>query len=99
MTQDNNIIHQLGQFQSEWSRMDLTAKIGYVVSKQRELNLWANNLVHNRMLRGYFTPEEKAAVQLLQDVQNELDRHKAEVNRDIYNELSKELLKAIMYSG
>ena len=35
------------------------------------------------------------AVQQLQDVQNELDRHKAEVNRDLYNEISKELIKVI----
>lgn len=77
--------------------MDLTEKIGFVVSKQRDLNLCANSLANNRILRGYFTPEEKIAVQQLQDVQNELNSHKAEVNREIYNELSKELLKAIMY--
>ena len=98
MTKDITITQQIERFYSDWSKMELAAKIGFVVSRQQELNLWANYLVNNRMLRGFFTSEEKVAVQHLQDIQNVLDRHKAEVNRDIYNELRKELLKAIMCS-
>lgn len=60
------------------------------------MNAWANNLAKSRMLRGYFTPEEKVAIQLLQDIQKDIDTHKAEENRDIYNELSKDFLKATL---
>lgn len=93
MTQDNNIVRQIEQFHSEWSKMDLGSKMGFLMGKQIEINSWANALARNRAFRGYFTQDEMAAVQQLQDVQNELDRHKAEVNRDLYNEISKELIK------
>ena len=93
MTQDNNIVRQIEQFHSEWSKMDLGSKMGFLMSKQIEINSWANVLARNRAFRGYFTQDEMAAVQQLQDVQNELDRHRAEVNRDLYNEISKELIK------
>ena len=73
--------------------MDLGRKIGFLISKQQDINSWANVLANNRVCRGYFTLDEKVAVQWLQDVQNELDCYKAEVNRDLYNEISKELIK------
>ena len=53
-----------GQFcdHSEWSRMELGAKMGFIVSRQAELNAWTNNLAKNRTLKGYFTPEDAASV-------------------------------------
>lgn len=51
------------------------------------------------MLRGYFTIEEQAAVRQLQDIQNDIDAHKADVNREIHNEIGTELLKAIINLG
>ena len=51
------------------------------------------------ILRGFFTPEEKTAVQQLQEIQNELNVHKADVNREIHNEISKELFNAIINLG
>ena len=79
--------------------MELEAKIGFIVSRQVELNAWANNLAKNRLLRGYFTPEEEVAIHKLQDIQNDLDRHKAEVNREVSNEFRKALLKLVFPSG
>ena len=87
---------QIEETYSEWSKMNLTDKMAYIMSKQHELNSWANILANNRYFRGYFTPEEKAAVQQLQDIQNELISHKAEVNKEIQNEIGKEFLKAII---
>ena len=95
----DNTIHQIEQFHSEWSRMELGAKMGFIVSRQAELNAWANNLAKNRLLRGYFTPEEEVAIHKLQDIQNDLDQHKAEVNREVYNEFRKALLKLVFTSG
>lgn len=95
----DNTIHHIEQFHSEWSRMDLGAKMGFILSRQAELNAWANHLAKNRSLRGYFTPEEEVAIQKLQDIQNDLDRHKAEVNRDVFNEFRDTLLKLVFTSG
>ena len=39
--------------------------------------------------------EELAAVRQLQDIQNDLDAHKADVNREIHDEIGKELFMAI----
>ena len=43
--------------------------------------------------------EEQTAVRQLQDIQNDLDAHKADVNREIHDEIGKELLKAIINLG
>ena len=79
--------------------MKLADKMGYILRVQSDLNSMANMLAQNRMLRGYFTIEEQAAVRQLLDIQNDLDAHKAEVNREIHNEISTELLKAIINLG
>ena len=39
--------------------------------------------------------EELTAVRQLQDIQNDLDAHKADVNREIHDEIGKELFKTI----
>ena len=90
-----NICEQIDQIYSELSKMDLTEKMGYIVSKQAEINSYANQLARNRMLRGRFTPEEKIAVRQLQDMQNDLNFHKVDVNREVHNEIGKELFKVI----
>ena len=92
----DNTIQQIEQFHTEWSRMDLGAKMSLLVRRQIELNAWMNSLANTRIHRGYFTPEEQAAVRLLQDIQNDLDNHKSEVNHDIYNEIRKTLFKSLM---
>lgn len=95
MTQDNNIVRKIEQFHSEWSKMELVSKMRTLMCKQLEINSWVNALAKNRAFRGYYTPEEIVAVRQLQDIQNELDYHKSEVNRELYNEISKELMKVI----
>lgn len=95
MTQDNNIVRKIEQFHSEWSKMELVSKMRTLMGKQLEINSWVNALAKNRAFRGYYTPEEIVAVRQLQDIQNELDYHKSEVNRELYNEISKELMKVI----
>ena len=75
--------------------MELVSKMRTLMGKQLEINSWVNALAKNRAFRGYYTPEEIVAVRQLQDIQNELDYHKSEVNRELYNEISKELMKVI----
>lgn len=94
-----NICQQIDKIHSEWSKMKLADKMRYIIRVQSDLNSMANMLAQNRMLRGYFTIEEQAAVRQLLDIQNDLDAHKADVNREIHDEIGKELLKAIINLG
>lgn len=94
-----DICQQIERIHSELSKMNLADKMGYIIGKQTEINLYANRLAQNRILRGCLTPEEKTAVRQLQDIQNELNVHKADVNREIHDEIGKELLKAIINIG
>ena len=94
-----DICRQIERIHSEWSKMNLADKMGYIIRVQSELNSMANTLAQNRILRGSFTLEEQAAVRQLQDIQNELDAHKADVNREIHDEIGKELFKTIVNLG
>ena len=94
-----DICRQIERIHSEWSKMNLTDKMGYIIRVQSELNSMANTLAQNRILRGSFTLEEQAAVRQLQDIQNDLDAHKADVNREIHDEIGKELFKTIVNLG
>ena len=94
-----NICQQIEKIHSEWSKMKLADKMVYIIRVQSDLNSMANMLAQNRMLRGYFTLEELAAVRQLQDIQNDLDAHKADVNREIHDEIGQELFKAIINLG
>lgn len=89
------ICKQIEQIHSEWSKMNLTDKMVYIIEEQTKINSCANQLAHNRMFRGYFTLEEKVAIQQLQDIQNEINAHKADVNMEIHNEIGKELFKTL----
>lgn len=94
-----SICQQIEKIHSEWSKMKLADKMGYILRVQSDLNSMANMLAQNRMLRGYFTMEEQTAVRQLQDIQNDIDAHKVDVNREIHDEIGKELLKAIINLG
>ena len=94
-----SICQQIDTIHSEWSKMKLADKMGYIIRVQSDLNSMANMLAQNRMLRGYFTMEEQTAVRQLQDIQNELDAHKVDVNREFHDEIGKELFKAIINLG
>ena len=94
-----DICRQIERIHSEWSKMNLTDKMGYIIRVQSELNSMANTLAQNRILRGSFTLEELTAVRQLQDIQNDLDAHKADVNREIHDEIGKELFKTVVNLG
>ena len=94
-----NICELIKQIHSELSKMSLVDKMDYIIGKQAEINFYANQLAQNRILRGFFTLEEKIAVRQLQDMQKELELHKVDVNIEIHNEIGKELSKAIINLG
>ena len=66
------------------------------MGRQQRLLSLANEMARVRALRGYYTKEETVYVHYLDDMLNELDLHKAEVNRAIGNEIRNEILKALL---
>ncbi|MBQ9230144.1 MAG: hypothetical protein IJ190_14515 [Prevotella sp.] len=94
-----DICKQIENIHSELSKMNLADKIGYIIGKQAEINSYANQLAQNRALRGFFTLEEQIAVRQLQDIQNDLNTHKADINREIHDEIGKKLFKTIVSLG
>ncbi len=94
-----NICKQIESIHSELSKMNLADKMGYIIGKQAEINSYASQIVQNRALRGFFTLEEQIAVRQLQDIQNYLNTQKADINREIHDEIGKKLFKTIVSLG
>lgn len=93
---DYIIFQEIEQLHSEWSQQKLASKIGYLLGKQQRILSLAKEMARVRTWRGYFTKEEMAYVYQLEEMLNELQRQKAEVKREIGNELRNEVLKALM---
>ena len=74
----------------------MSSKIGYLMGRQKRLLSLANEMSIVRSLRGYFTNEEMVYVNYLEDMLNNMQRQKAEVNREIGNELMNEVIKALL---
>ena len=74
----------------------MSSKIGYLMGRQKRLLSLANEMSIVRSLRGYFTNEEMVYVNYLEDMLNNMQRQKAEVNIEIDNELRNEVLKALL---
>lgn len=91
-----DVFQEIEQLHSEWSQQKLASKIGYLMGRQQKLLFLANDMARVRALRGYYTKEEMVYVYYLEEMLNELQRQKAEVNREIGNELRNEVLKALM---
>lgn len=92
----NTIFQEIEQLHSERSQEKLSSKIGYLMGRQKRLLSLANEMSIVRSLRGYFTNEEMVYVNYLEDMLNNMQRQKAEVNIEIDNELRNEVLKALL---
>lgn len=92
----NNIFQEIEYYHSEWSQHKLAGQIGYLLGQQRRLLSLANEMARERALRGYYTKEELIYVHQLEEMLSELQRQKAEVNREISNELRNEIVKALI---
>ena len=93
---NNNIFQEIEQLHSEWSQQKLSSKIGFLMGREQRLLSLANEMSIVRSLRGYFTNEEMVYVHYLEDMLNDLQRQKAEVNREIGIELRNEVIKALL---
>ena len=92
----NNILHQIDQLHSEWTKAKISGEIGYLLGRQQELQQQMNYMAILRMIKGSFTLDELNYVHKLQEMWADLQRQQADVNREIYDELGKEIFKAFM---
>lgn len=90
------MLHQIDQLHSEWTTAKISGEISYLLERQLELQQQIHYMVNLRMLKGSYTPEELNYVRKLQEMWTDLQNQQADVNREIYNELGKEIFKAFM---
>lgn len=92
----NNIFQKIEILHSQWSLLDKFGKLGFLKSQWNSLNALANELalhsIHNRGL----TPSEKNYAHQLLDMIGSVESQAAELNRDISNDIRKEITKAII---
>lgn len=92
----NNILHQIDQLHSEWTKAKISGEIRYLLGRQQELQQQINSMVNLRMIKGSLSLDELNYVHKLQEMWTDLQNQQADVNREIYNELGKEIFKAFM---
>lgn len=92
----NNILHQIDHLHSEWTKAKISGEIGYLLGRQLELQQQINYMANLRMIKGSLSLEEINYVHKLQEMWTDLQNQQADVNREIYDELGKEIFKAFM---
>lgn len=92
----NGILHQIDQLHSEWTKAKISGEIGYLLSRQRDLQQQINYMAYRRMIKGSLSSDELSYVHKLQEMWADLQKQQADVNREIFNELGKEIFKAFM---
>lgn len=92
----NNILHQIDQLHSEWTKAKISGEIGYLLGRQQDLQQQINYMVNLRMIIGSLSLDELNYVHKLQEMWADLQNQQADVKREIYNELGKEIFKAFM---
>lgn len=92
----NNIQSQIEYLYSEWTKARISGEIGYLLGRQHELQQQINFMVNLKMIKGNLSIEELNYVHKLQEMWTDLQKLQADVNREIYNELGKEIFKAFM---
>lgn len=92
----NNILHQIDQLHSEWTKAKISGEIDYLLGRQLELQQQINYMANLRMIKGSLSLEEINYVHKLQEMWTDLQNQQADVNREIYDELGKEIFKAFM---
>lgn len=92
----NNILHQIDQLYSEWTKAKISGEICDLLGRQQKLQQQINYMANLRMIKGSLSLDELNYVHKLQEMWADLQNQQADVNREIYNELGKEIFKAFM---
>ena len=88
---------EIERLHSEWSKMNKSAKMGWLIGEKIRLNRLANQLsqyIHAK--GGIMNDSERAYARKLLDMINSVDAEGSKVMDDLRNEAFKEIVKSIM---
>ena len=88
---------EIDRLHSEWSKMNKSAKMGWLIGEKIRLNRLANQLsqyIHAK--GGIMNDSERAYARKLLDMINSVDAEGSKVMDDLRNEAFKEIVKSIM---
>ena len=77
-------------------RMDKATRMGWLMGERMRLNRLANELALYSICNGGLTASEKNYARLLLNMIGSVESQAAELNRDILNDIRKEITKAII---
>lgn len=87
---------EIENLHSQWSLLDKLGKLGFLKNQWNRLNALANELALYSIHNGGLTASEKNYARQLLDIIGSVESQAAELNRDISNDIRKEITKAIM---
>lgn len=91
-----NIFHEIDSILSEMERTDKATRMGWLMGEKMRLNRLANELALYSIRNGGLTTSEKAYAGQLLDMISLVESQAAELNREISNDIRKEITKAIL---
>lgn len=92
----NNIVEQFEEFYSRWNLLDKAGKdiqLGNMMLKVSELYQF---LMQSYARKGYLTQDEANKVRRINQIYQELQDQKIQVDNDLWNEMIKHLAKMII---
>ena len=91
---NNNIFQEIDSLHSEWSKMDKSAKIGWLAGEKIRLNRLANQFAQYIAIKGgLMNDSERAYARKLLDMINSVDAEGSKVMDDLRNDAFKEFFK------
>ena len=91
------IFQEIDRLHSEWSRMEMAAKMGWLIGEKIRLNRLANQFsLYIYAKGGLMSDSERAYARKLLDMINSVNAEGSKVMDDLRNEAFKEIVKSIM---
>ena len=91
------IFQEIDRLHSEWSRMEMAAKMGWLIGEKIRLNRLANQFsLYIYAKGGVMNDSERAYARKLLDMINSVNAEGSKVMDDLRNEAFKEIVKSIM---
>jgi hypothetical protein len=91
------IFQEIDNLHSEWSRMEKSAKMGWLIGEKIRLNRLANQFAQYIYAKGgLMNDPERVYARKLLDMINSVDAEGSKVMDDLRNETFKEIIKSLM---
>lgn len=92
-----DIFQEIDRLHSEWSSMEKSARLGWLMGAKMRLNGMANQFAQYVSLRGgIMSDAEKAYAHKLLEIIKEIDANGAKVEQDLANDTLKEIVRRLI---